>query len=508
VTSGNVIVAWRDERSGSSSDIYAQCIDPNGITLWPDNGVPVCMAAESQMQAHLVDDGADGAIIVWIDNRNDGYGDLYAQRVSGDGNPLWGETGIPVCSADYYQRAQQLTGDGAGGLIVVWEDYRNGESGALNFDYSDVYAQRVSSFGDVMWTINGVAICDIPAKAQKCPQIAGGNQQGCIVTWEDYRADKYGDIYIQHIGSNGAIQWQEDGLPVCGLPLMRQFAPHVVSDGDGGAIVAWQDRRNWSASKDDIYAQRISAGGDFLWLHDGEAICVASEEQWDALLISDQAGGAIIIWQDRRHFNNEIYSQRIDAFGDIVPTLLLAHSISLAGSTVWLEWTVSDWTAAMEFYVARAEWPVDEYRYLATVTSPGGGDSFVCSDVTCEPGGIYSYRVDVLDEIGRRILFESEPITVPVRTPTRIRNFPNPFSAGTQFHYIVEKRSHISLTIYDAAGRLIKTVVNDNQEQNIGGYVVDWDGRDHAGVFVPSGIYFCKFLTEYNHSTSKIAILR
>ena len=56
-------------------------------------------------------------------------------------------------------------------------------------------------------------------------------------------------------------------------------------------------------------------------------------------------------------------------------------------------------------------------------------------------------------------------------------------------------------------GRKIKLLVNE--EKSIGRYQVKWDGKDHNGVPVSSGIYFINLLTDMGRSqTKKVMLMR
>ena len=58
--------------------------------------------------------------------------------------------------------------------------------------------------------------------------------------------------------------------------VTRMF-PTIISDGSGGAIIAWMDSR--SGAHCDIYAQRINASGVVQWTADGVAISTAAGAQ-------------------------------------------------------------------------------------------------------------------------------------------------------------------------------------------------------------------------------------
>ena len=103
---------------------------------------------------------------------------------------------------------------------------------------------------------------------------------------------------------------QQTGWPYPQQQVTR--TPTIVSDGSGGAIITWQDYRN---GNNDIYAQRINAGGTVQWTLNGVAICTETHSQTYPTIVSDGSGGAIITWQDDRNGNNDIYAQRIIALG-------------------------------------------------------------------------------------------------------------------------------------------------------------------------------------------------
>jgi hypothetical protein len=86
------------------------------------------------------------------------------------------------------------------------------------------------------------------------------------------------------------------------------------------------------------------------------------------------------------------------------------------------------------------------------------------------------------------------------------QNFPNPFNGSTKIHYELPENSRISLLIYDIRGRLIKTLVNE--EQTIGFYTYDWDGLTDLGTPAASGMYFCRLQTENSSQLIKMAYLK
>jgi hypothetical protein len=232
--------------------------------------------------------------------------------VNADGQVPWQEHGVPVCKMPERQWHPKIIPDGEGGAIVVWMDHRNHEESDIisRADHRsgsgwDIYAQRVDAEGNMQWQMNGVPVCLAPGD-QYDYSIISDDADGAVITWHDQR-DGGWDIYAQKLGGLGNTEWTKDGLPVCTEPE-DQYNPNMVSDGAGGVIVTWWDKRNVYG---DIYAQRIDADGSFLWAEGGAAICLAEGNQQDPQPINSGVGSAIIAWWDKRKVDADIYAQRV-----------------------------------------------------------------------------------------------------------------------------------------------------------------------------------------------------
>jgi hypothetical protein len=217
---------------------------------------------------------------------------------------LWPDNGAPLSTAVGDQSLPAVIADGAGGAIVAWHDTRSGNL--------DIYVQRVNTNGVPQWTAGGVALC-VVAGDQGYPVIASDGAGGAIVAWHDGRVAEP-DIYAQRVNASGVPQWTANGVAICTAAL-NQYYPAIVSDGAGGAIIAWQDLRV-ALIFYDIFAQRINASGVTQWTANGVAVCTASLDQYVTRAVSDGVGGAIITWQDIRNAANlDIYAQRMNASG-------------------------------------------------------------------------------------------------------------------------------------------------------------------------------------------------
>jgi hypothetical protein len=305
---GGAIVAWKDWRSGTNTDLYAQRISAAGAVQWSSDGVDLCTDATDSYSPAIVSDGAGGAIVSWNDARS-GEAAIYMQRIGAAGTLLWAADGVALGVTPGGQMSPMMVADGAGGAIVAWYDGRSGT------DF-DIYAERIGPEGWTRWTGMGVALCAATGD-QQYPAIVSDGAGGAIVTWTDYRNGTNHDIYAQRISTGGTPQWMADGVALC-LATGGQFSPAIASDGAGGAIVTWTDYRNGGYSTGDIYARRVTAAGAPQWTADGAALCSAISEQNDPQIASDGAGGAIVVWTDlRSSLSFDLYAQRIERFGQL-----------------------------------------------------------------------------------------------------------------------------------------------------------------------------------------------
>ncbi len=280
------------------------CMGLTGTILaWPDDpavNVPVCTVPGDQVSQRITSDGDGGAIITWYDRRSGSNDDIYAQRVDASGTVQWTSDGVAICLAAGNQSYPTITSDGAGGAIITWYDRRSGSN-------DDIYAQRVDASGAVQWTSDGVAICSA-AGNQNSPTITSDGAGGAIIIWCDRRSGS-SNIYAQRVDASGAVQWTSDGVAIC-PSLNAQNSPEIISDGAGGAIIMWRDLRSVAF---DIYTQRVDASGAVQWTLDGVVISSTGFNQYYPTITSDGAGGAIITWISY----SDVYTQRVDASGTV-----------------------------------------------------------------------------------------------------------------------------------------------------------------------------------------------
>ncbi|UCF04731.1 MAG: FG-GAP repeat protein [bacterium] len=187
-----------------------------------------------------------------------------------------------------------------------------------------------------------------------------------------------------------------------------------------------------------------------------------------------------------------------------VATLLQSFHASLIDQDIQVTWTLAETRKDMEFFVFRSEATSMAFNEIINPEISNDGFTFYFRDEDCDAGTTYRYRVEVSDEVGRRILFETDHITTHAMPLILYQNHPNPFNPSTTIKYYLPKNCHVILNVYDVSGKKIICLVD--REQVKGYHNVKWDGLDLKGNPVSSGIFLYR-LTAGKETVSRKTIL-
>ena len=148
-----------------------------------------------------------------------------------------------------------------------------------------------------------------------------------------------------------------------------------------------------------------------------------------------------------------------------------------------------------------------------TAAAPSAGPQVTLTAVEVQGWLTDARTLEVRDPIMKRGIMVLEQLLVSLtpRETELLSNYPNPFNPETWIPYRLATDADVRLTIYDALGAVVRQF--DLGHQAAGYYTnrtkaVYWDGRNHAGESVGSGVYFYQ-LTAGNYSaTRKMVILK
>ena len=192
----------------------------------------------------------------------------------------------------------------------------------------------------------------------------------------------------------------------------------------------------------------------------------------------------------------------------LVPALLQSYTAAWREAAIEISWTLSEASAGadMRFSVLRAETVDARFIEMQSAEFARSGLSFTFVDRTVQPGERYKYAVEVSDTDGRRTLFETEYIETPAATTAIERVSPNPFNPQTVIVYTISETAPVTLGIYDAAGRLVRTLVD--APRTSGRHTEQWDGLDDRGAAAASGVYFVRLESAGRVTTQKAVLMK
>jgi len=341
---GNAFVAYRLERSVGDHDICLQKIGSEGNTLW-DKQLFIGDDRRASVLG-MVTDGNGGVFIAWEvltpENGKEGphhFDRNILMRVDGQGEIKLNQ--------DFYVRGMKMVSDGVGGIILGWateEDHRvlredgngstlwahpvssrgtglklaageNGESFILwrYLDNPYFVVQKLSADGQVLWgeegMPEGVRIKHLDTALPPEPQIVGDATGGAIVSWaEALGGGMPSYVWLCRIGDEGQVLMTN---PVRELASTVNSQVSLVSDGQLGAIVVWEDHRDGMA----LYTQRPYTNplSSYIPPENGVSVCTGLPEvspRFDAIF--DGKGGVIVAWIDG---NRKLCVQKLDSVG-------------------------------------------------------------------------------------------------------------------------------------------------------------------------------------------------
>jgi len=136
---------------------------------------------------------------------------------------------------------------------------------------------------------------------------------GAIVAWQVNQYPASFDIFyrVQRVDASGALLWGPGGVLVPGSHGAEGYVfPTMASDGRGGAILAWR-------GGDELLAQRIDGTGTPRWGANAVSLGPNNWFRLNPAVTSDGEGGAMIAWEQFEfdYLFSDIAGQRLDSEG-------------------------------------------------------------------------------------------------------------------------------------------------------------------------------------------------
>ncbi|NQT63950.1 MAG: T9SS type A sorting domain-containing protein [Candidatus Marinimicrobia bacterium] len=436
--------------------------------------------------------------MLFIGSTETGDAHIRVQKISHEGGKLWGE-GVVVTpdnasgTNDNYPRSvwSYAIGDDAGGAYVAWTDRRN--------DATQLYLQRISSDGEIMWDSLGVYL---DAGVSQIKYITLSNNHDVLI------------IYVT-ISQNGAYHYNAQIVDPFGTPLFGETPHDFNLVPTAHFFLNGSDRLFYTNGTDRVF--QLDLNFEHIWPEEGIAFSDSSDFIWSLAL--DQSGGVILQYQ-KDDFSNRNFSQWIENNGS-----LKFGSSGLFFSTSDVEHVTTTMSNPESFIVTYQDW----YNYSAQSIDSNGNllwpdntlihsynhyTSHWQNSVSDTEGGIicvldYNYSTYATQMGPDGNVGSITSIVEPKRMPSThilISAYPNPFNPSTTIEYDLPEHSDVSLIIYDVAGREVQTLVSTSQSP--GSYKASWNGTNKNGQQVAGGMYFARLQAGEYSSVVKMVYLR
>jgi hypothetical protein len=503
-TSNSAIVLWADYTYSKTGNLFAQHILGNGNLGWSDKGLQLTNTDDEISGYSVCSDKSGSSFVAYVSKGTEinGLYKVEIQKISLDGKFLFDQNAILVYKSRDRKNMTNVVPDDEGGVYVFWIETQNSKSiimcqhvneeGKASWEggnsiqqdkiievsnnahnvitYSakrvnnnsvyiawqtqkiskDIYHQLIDNKGRSLWGRGGKQITSLRGN-QFDPQSICFDST-IILSWTNEQSNN-SDIYIQKYDITGRPLWNKSGIPVIKY-RGRQFGQHIVSDGKGGAIISWIDRRDESALAD-IYAQRVDSKGKIEWDSLGVGVALNHNTPKSYLsLIGDDAGGAVVIFKNSRNNKNKIYGQKIYRTGYYVSPIEYFNT-TLIGDSIKIYWNSSGGQNRAKYDVERAVQTQDgnvEWRIIGTVSSLNKSNTlkYEYFDIPTVTGTLY-YRIAQTDSKGNVQSSDISRINYFGSSPDIIvtQNTPNPFTDSTVISFYMPNPDMVEIEFFN-----------------------------------------------------------
>ena len=544
--SGGAYIAWRDDRSQSYYNIYAQKVE-NGSTVWQSDGITVETGPLANSFTSMISAGSGSAIVEWANDNGNGTYSLYAAKLATQNNSPylpWTTNGVTICST-VLSVFPDIVSDGAGGMITAWNDNRNGST--------DIYGQRIDSSGTIQWGPSGRLI---ESSSGYLSNFVSDGNGGALLEWDvitNFTTTGECSIYAQHVDSTGSSLWTGTGVPVASFPYLYVRSPYgqyysIWPDGNGGAVVTWLNGINGGYN---VYEKDVDSTGATLWADNG-LTCTTTASVVSAsefVYLNDGNSGAFIAWRDDR--NNpvtilpNVYVQRLSHFlaggplitdikfngrpylqGGIISskpviTAVITSELGRTGMDTSYKYAVIDPGLSNAVSIS-GSYPQDVTYWIGPDTPANGYQLTVTVEapISAQPVKGHTISLGVKSMLGDISTWNGvvSVMSGSVQVVGKVLNYPNPFKPlstdpsqnTTTIMYTLSVDAPITMIIYDVTGHEVhrQSYNRGSQGGKAGINQITWNGRSLFNQPVGNGMYVFKVISDDKViSSAKLVVL-
>ncbi len=186
-----------------------------------------------------------------------------------------------------------------------------------------------------------------------------------------------------------------------------------------------------------------------------------------------------------------------------VPVELTSFTAKSLGRNVVLHWATATEVRNTGYDVERSTNKIN-WTKIGYVEGQGNSNTpneYSFTDKNLKVGK-YFYRLKQIDTDGSFEYYYTSEVDVKTTEKFELtQNFPNPFNPSTNIAYTITQAGNVKLTLYNALGQAVKTLVNEYKEAGSYNFILVTDGLN-------SGVYFYKIESGNYSQVRKMMILR
>ena len=333
---GGCYISWFDNRSGSYC-MYMQKLNSLGEAQWEENGM---LISNHPQMTWLVDydmttDQDGNAVVIFADIRSGGSNDLdvFAYKIGPDGSFLWGPDGIglsePVNSN--FEPAPKITATSEGNFVAGWV-----KSGATEVSCF----QKISADGQIMWGESGIIISGAVGEGINAPDLAASDDDRVVVFWKNSSGVPWAPttyLYTQKFDPDGTALWDPSGVRFYDLGNMSAWTyPEIQSDGSGGALFTYHDSPMGGFY---VWVQHVDSGGNLVFPMNGVQASLNSVDRLHmnpTLTYFPSSNELFVFWVEENGGQSQygVYGQKISPDGSLLWTDSGREFVGLGGDQI------------------------------------------------------------------------------------------------------------------------------------------------------------------------------
>ncbi len=303
---GGVYITWITE---SNYHVYIQRLNSNGEFLFEESGLILSDNSNSSWIAinhlNLAVDSYDNAIVTTVDQRT-GVWEVYAWKISSEGDLIWGEDGVAVTDYGLTNMSPRISVLTDNSIIV-----------SCSHADSKIFIQRISSEGIMLWE-NGIFIED-ETYAMISPQPVKSLENSFLVQWIGQASGWpiQSEIYLQKFSLDGEEVWSEITTVMESTVLpMGNFSQMLVLNQEGESFSAWTQ---FSGNVQNAVVHLISDQGIPIWDDEIDLSSNSSHFRMSPqVLITENSQDLISVWKETNGSQSQrgIFALRLDQSGN------------------------------------------------------------------------------------------------------------------------------------------------------------------------------------------------